>query len=51
MQKADLNALYATIRKLEQKVPIGNVRNNDYWKGYRKAIEELWDEADRLEAK
>lgn len=38
MTKADLSALWAAIRKLEQRVPIGNVRNNDYWEGYRKAM-------------
>jgi hypothetical protein len=43
-----MNELIDAIRKLEKKVPKLN-GNNDFWKGYKEAIDDLWSEVERLE--
>lgn len=45
-----LDLLVLTIRKLEKKVPSIN-SGNDFWRGYKEAIKDLWVHVEILEAK
>lgn len=43
-----MDELVEAIRKMEKKVPSLN-GNNDFWKGYKEAIDDLWKIVEAME--
>jgi hypothetical protein len=48
MSTTSIDSLVTAIRKLETKVPSIN-GNNDFWKGYKEAIGDLWNEIEKVD--